>query len=255
MLAAGGALVRFTRRSQRLADLQMEFVAGVSHELRTPLSVIRTAAHNIGRGVVSDAEHVREYGSLIAREADTLGGMVEQILGFASLEAGRPNYTSEAVDIERLIDGAVASSGRVLTDFGCEIQRSVEPSLPLIHGDPAALKQVLQNLLTNAAKYGGNEGPIEVSACRRGNGSAAEVEIRVADHGPGIPPEELGQIFDPFFRGKRAIADQIHGTGLGLSLVRKIMEAHGGSIAAESGLPRGTTFILRLPLQTQEAPS
>ena len=111
-----------------------------------------------------------------------------------------------------------------------------------------ALKQALQNLLHNAAKYGAGESHwIGVSASRTGGDAIPAVEIRVADRGPGIPADEQAHIFEPFFRGRRAVQDQIHGTGLGLNLAKKIVEAHGGSIQVKSAAMKGAEFIVRLP--------
>ncbi len=118
----------------------------------------------------------------------------------------------------------------------------------MVMGDPMALKQALQNLLHNAAKYGaGDSHWVGLSASRTGGDVKPSVEIRVADRGPGIPADEQAHIFEPFFRGRRALQDQIHGTGLGLNLAKKIVEAHGGSIQVKSAAAKGTEFIVHLP--------
>jgi signal transduction histidine kinase len=116
--------------------------------------------------------------------------------------------------------------------------------LPEILADPLALKHALQNLLSNALKYAAKDNPwIGISA----SGTQDGVEIRVADRGPGIPEEEQEHIFDAFYRGRRAVQDQIHGAGLGLNLVKKIVEAHGGAIRVKSVPEQGAEFIVRLP--------
>jgi signal transduction histidine kinase len=140
----------------------------------------------------------------------------------------------------------------MLEDALCEVQTHIEPDLPPISGDSLALRHALQNLLANAAKYGGAAGrqSVEMSArtLPRAIGSkAAEIEIRVTDHGAGIPPEEQKHVFDAFFRGRKAVQDQIHGTGLGLHLVKRIVEAHGGTVSLESEPGSGSTFIVKLP--------
>jgi signal transduction histidine kinase len=123
-------------------------------------------------------------------------------------------------------------------------------------GDPMALKQALQNLLHNAAKYGAGETHwVAVSASRTGGPADLAVEICVADRGPGIPADEQSRIFEAFFRGRRAVQDQIHGTGLGLNLTRKILEAHGGSIHMKSASGAGAEFIVRLPAAPAGEPS
>jgi signal transduction histidine kinase len=252
MLAAVGALVRFTHRSQRLARLQMEFVAGVSHELRTPLSVIRTAAHNLCGGVVGDAARVQKYGALIGAESDRLIGIVEQVLRFAGSKAGRTITAREPVRIEDIIDEALEATAGAIEGAGCTVERRIEADLPLVLADPAALGHTLQNLISNAAKHGAEGGWIGITAWTAGKGDRPAVEIRVADRGRGIPKEELGQIFDPFYRGKRAMEGQIRGTGLGLNLVKRIIEAHGGEVQVESEPGKGTEFVLRIPAAPAE---
>lgn len=128
------------------------------------------------------------------------------------------------------------------------VEKHIYPDLPLVMGDPMALKQALQNLLHNAAKYGaGDSRWVGVSASRTGGEAKPAVEIRVADRGPGIPPDEQAHIFEPFFRGRHALQDQIHGTGLGLNLAKKIIQAHGGSIQVKSAAINGAEFVVRLP--------
>ena len=246
MLAAMAALARFTQRAQRLAHLQMEFVTGVSHELRTPLSVIRTAAHNLSGGLVGTPQQMKRYGALIAGEADRLTAIVEQVLQFAGAKAGRAIRAREPVEVQALIEDSLKASAGFLDESHCVIEKRIEPGLPPVLADPVALHHALQNLLTNAAKYGAAGGWIGVSAARPESGTGA-VEIRVTDRGRGIPAAELGQIFDPFYRGKDAIEDQIHGTGLGLNLVKRIVEAHDGTVSVRSEPGRGTEFVLRIP--------
>jgi len=248
IVATAAALIRFTRRTQKLAELQMDFVAGVSHELRTPLTVIHTAAYNLQGKMAHDPGQVERYGALIQRESGRLNALVEQILQFAMAEKGRVIQEREPLSIEGVIEEAVTASKTLIDGSHCVIEKIVEPGLPQVLGDRAALRQAVENLLANAAKYGIEGGNwIGVFAARSQDPARDEVEIRVADRGPGIPREEQEQIFDPFFRGARALEDQIRGTGLGLSLVRKIVEAHGGSICVESEPPQGTVFVLHLP--------
>jgi signal transduction histidine kinase len=247
MLATAGALVRFTRRAQRLAELQMEFVAGVSHELRTPLSVIRTAAHNLGGGLISSAKQVQRYGALIEQESERLTGIVEQVLLFSNAKAGRTIAGREVVGVDFLIEGALDATAKIVQESRCTVEKRVDIDLAPVLGDPTALRHALQNLLSNAAKYGSEGGWIGVTATSGAEGEGGMVEIRVADRGPGIPQDELAHIFDTFYRGKRAVEDQIHGTGLGLSLVKRIIEAHAGTVTAQSELGKGTEFVVRIP--------
>ena len=251
MLITIAALVRFTRRAQALSQLQLQFVAGVSHELRTPLTVIRTAAHNLTNGVVKsgDVNHVQRYGRLIGSQTEKLTALVEQVLGFANSESGRVIARREQVSVESLIEQAMTDCGTILTESRCAIESHVAADVAPLFGDPTALRHAMQNLLTNAAKYGAEGQWIGVSASMaKSSKNKPMVEIRVSDRGAGIPVEERGQIFEPFYRGRRAIDDQVHGTGLGLALVKRIVEAHGGTIDMRPGPDqRGTEFTLHIP--------
>lgn len=249
MVLAVSALVRYTRRAQKLAQLQMDFVAGVSHELRTPLTTIYTAGYNLQGKVANNPAQVERYGVLIQQESGRLKQLVEQILRFATANAGRVIQEREPLSVESIIDETVESSRPLVDQAHCVIEKSVDPGLPPILGDSLALRHALGNLISNAAKYGSDGANwIGISASQTNGKEPPAIEIRVADRGPGIPPDEQEQIFDPFFRGSRAVQDQVHGTGLGLSLVKKIVEAHGGSIRVESKPMKGAEFILRIPV-------
>jgi signal transduction histidine kinase len=254
LLATGAALAQFSRRAQRLAEVEMEFVAGVSHELRTPLTVIRTAAFNLRGKVASNPSQVERYGALIQQESERLGAIVEQVLRFASAKAGRVVQERQPISVAGLIETTLQSNKGMLEDALCEVQTHIEPGLPPISGDSLALRHALQNLLANAAKYGGVAGKqsVQISARIVRGAKGEDIEIRVTDHGTGIPPEEQKHVFDAFFRGKKAVQDQIHGTGLGLHLVKRIVEAHGGTVSLESGLGAGSTFIVRIPAAPAE---
>lgn len=158
MLAATlGALIRYTRRAQKLAELQMEFVAGVSHELRTPLTVIHTAAHNLRGKAAANPAQVERYGALIQQESGRLKELVEQVLRFAGANAGHVIQEREPLAVATLLDEAIAASRPVTESAGCVVEKRAEADLPEVAGDPVALRQALQNLLANAAKYGSGE--------------------------------------------------------------------------------------------------
>jgi signal transduction histidine kinase len=253
MLGSLAALIRYTQRAQRLAELQMDFVAGVSHELRTPLTVIHTAAYNLRSNVTNNPNQVERYGALIQQECGRLTELVEQVLRFAGANAGRAIRERAPVSVETVIEDTIESSKAMLEGAQCVVEKTIEPGLPVILGDAAALKQALRNLVSNAAKYGAGENNwIGLVAVKADGEDQAVVEIRVADRGPGIPNDEQRRVFDPFFRGKRALQDQIHGTGLGLTLVKEIVEAHGGTIAVHSGPGKGTEFVVRIPAAPAE---
>jgi signal transduction histidine kinase len=248
IVVTAGALVRFTRSTQTLAELQMNFVAGVSHELRTPLTVIHTAAYNLRGRTAHNPSQVERYGELIQQESGRLKDLVEQVLQFASASAGRVIHEREPVSVDSVIERTVASSKPALQAAHCVVEQNVESDLPVVLGDSLALQHALQNLVSNAIKYGARDDPWVgiFAAGSRDHGSAA-VEIRVVDRGTGIPEDEQKHIFEPFFRGRRALQDQVHGTGLGLNLARKIVEAHGGTIRVKNGETKGTEFIVRIP--------
>lgn len=248
MMASLAALLRFTSRAQRLAELQMDFVAGVSHELRTPLTVIHTAAYNLRGKVAANPSQVERYGDLIQRESRRLKELVEQVLRFAGANAGHVIEKTELLSVKAVIDESVESSRGFIESFGCIVEQTIEPGLPPILGDPMALKHAIENLLSNAVKYGAKGSNwIGISASATRDKEQELVEIRVVDRGPGIPADEEAHIFDPFFRGRQARQDQIHGSGLGLNIVKKIIEAHGGNIQVNSKPMKGSELIVRIP--------
>ena len=230
----------------------MNFVANVSHELRTPLTVIRGAAHNLNRGVVQERSQIERYSGLIIQHAEQLGEMVEQVLQLAGAKKNQSAAVRQPVVLVEVLNEALAATVHDVEAAHCTLQLELPPSLPAVTGDAAALRRAFQNLITNAAKHGGAGGWIGVTAVTDENANEPTVEIQVADRGAGIPPSELSDIFKPFFRGRLAQTRQIRGSGLGLSLVREIIEAHGGSIAVRSEGGGGTTFIIRLPASAAE---
>ncbi|HUS08273.1 MAG TPA: HAMP domain-containing sensor histidine kinase [Bryobacteraceae bacterium] len=252
ILATVLALVQFTRRAQRLAELQMEFVAGVSHELRTPLTVMRTAGHNLQGRVSGDPARVQRYGALIQSESQKLTAIVEQILSFSNMEAGRVIGERQPLQVSALVDEALAAERGAAINPNCHFERNIAPDLPPISADPTTLQLALQNLLTNAAKYGTGEW-VGVSASLDSRESGGMVEVVVSDHGEGISADEIGKIFDPFYRGMKAVEDQVHGTGLGLSLAKRIVEAHGGTLSVRSEVDQGTHFIMRIPAAVSQS--
>ena len=157
LMVTVGALVRFTRNAQRLAQLQMDFVAGVSHELRTPLTAIYTAGYNLRGRVAQNPAQVERYGEMIQKESGRLKDLVEQVLRFASAGAGRVIQEPTPLSVEAVIEDSVEASRAVLQAAHCTVEKKIEPELPAIMGDPMALKHALQNLLTNAVKYGAGD--------------------------------------------------------------------------------------------------
>lgn len=247
VLALSMALIIIsTQRARRLARLQMEFVAGVSHELRTPVAVICSAADNLAEGFVGAKDQVKEYGALIRNEGRRLAGMIEQILRFAAGQSRPASYTLGPVPVSAAIARVLADIAALPEAEGFTVEREIEPDLPPVRADAAALAHCLGNLLSNALKYGGEARWARVRAGKTDDGS--RVRISVEDHGAGIDPADLPHIFEPFYRGKAAQAAQIHGAGLGLSLARDIAEGMGGRLEASSERGRGSIFTLELPV-------
>jgi signal transduction histidine kinase len=237
-----------TRRAQSLARQQMEFVSAVSHELRTPLAVIRSAGENLADGVIDDRQQVRRYGALIEREGRRLTDMVEQVLEFAGAQSGRQTYDLRPTAVGEVIASALAACRPQLVEGGFQLELDLPPQVPRVKADAAALGHALQNLLTNAMKYSGESRWIALRARTVMSGEAPELRIIIEDHGLGIAPDDASQIFEPFYRGREVMAAQIHGNGLGLSLVKRIIEAHDGRVSVESTPGRGSSFTLHLPV-------
>ncbi len=238
-----------SQRSRHLAERQMDFVAGVSHELRTPVSVILSAAQNLADGVVSDTHRLKRYGELIHKEGKRLSDMVEQILELAGIQSGKNTYAREKIQVDLLISGVLDDWEETIQEQGFCVSTRIDENLPSIEGDPRTLRMALSNLISNAVKYSENDRCIEVRARRR-NSSARKCEllIEVEDQGSGIPPEEHKAIFEQFYRGRAALDAQIHGNGIGLSIVRKTMEAHRGRVSVKSQIGAGSTFTLHFPI-------
>lgn len=246
IIAAGILLVRVTRQSRKLAEEQMRFVANVTHELRTPLTVIRGAAHNIKRGIVKNPDAVGRYSNLILEHSESLGEMVEQVLDFSGAQRGQLGSSRESVDLAALLRAAISTVAGGARFNQCKVELDVPADFPSITADQAALRRVFMNLMENAAKHGGAGGWVGISA----RAADRNVEVKVSDHGPGIAPDELRDIFKPFFRGGIARSHQVRGSGLGLSLVREIVALHGGTISVDSEVGKGTTFTVSLPIDS-----
>ena len=245
---AVGLIVVSARRAQNLARQQMEFVAAVSHELRTPVSVIGAAAGNLADGVVGDPQRVRKYGETIQGEARRLGETVERVLQLAGIAAGRAAAARTPVRPEDLIHESLEGCRIQIEKAGINVEISIADHLPNVVGDVTALKSALQNLISNAVKYGGADRWMRVSATLEpGIGTKQQVIFSVEDHGIGIEAADREHIFEPFYRGREAVTQQIQGSGLGLNLVQRIAEAHGGTVTVTSEPGKGSIFTLALP--------
>ncbi|MCU1297915.1 MAG: periplasmic sensor signal transduction histidine kinase [Acidobacteriaceae bacterium] len=256
ILAATMALIIFaSQRARHLATLQMDFVAGVSHELRTPIAAILSAAENISDGVVESKQQMIRYGGIITNQARQLNHLVEQVLRFSATRAKTPKYNLRTLNVSDVVNAALENTATVVQNSGVTLERLIEPSLPSVRADLEVLSQCLQNLITNAAKYGGDRKWIGIRAqlAKRG-GNASEIEITVEDHGIGIDEYEMKEIFDPFYRSPKVTASHIHGSGLGLSLAKSFAEAIGGRLTVRSEVGKGSAFTVHLPIATAQQP-
>jgi signal transduction histidine kinase len=248
ILAAGVLLLQQTRRSRHLAEMQMHFVAGVSHELRTPLTVIRGAAHNLRRGIIRDPERVAHYAGLVEDYSMQLTGIVEQVLEFARAGQVQALMVLKPMELPSVIRQAVAMTEEETTTAACTVEVQAPAVMPTLHGDADALRHAFQNLIVNAAKHGGSGGWIGITVSVVARGEARIAEVRVMDRGPGIPEGERADVFNPFVRGERARSAQVRGSGLGLSLVKTIVEAHRGTVWVEGEPGGGAVFVVVLPI-------
>jgi two-component system sensor histidine kinase SenX3 len=244
-----GLILVASQRARRLARLQMDFVAGISHELRTPLAVISSAAENIADGVVEDKQQLVRYGNTIVKQSRQLTQLVEQVLLFAASQQPQGRYGHSQVNISEVIDAALEGTSSTVSAAGFTVERQVEGGLPAVDADFTALVRSLQNLITNAVKYGGDHHWLRISATAvKANGRIEEVELTVEDKGIGIGKDEIKHIFEPFYRSPAVSESGIHGTGLGLPLARTIVEAMGGRLTAKSEPGKGSSFSIHLPV-------
>jgi signal transduction histidine kinase len=250
LLAFGMVLILFaSRRAQKLAKLQLDFVASVSHALLTPLAAIYCTGENVIDGLVQTKSEWIAHGSIITSQASQLIDLVKQILLFASTENGTNRYTLRPLQVLGILQSVRKNVAVLVEGNGFNIEQQVQAGLPYVMGDLSALSQCLQNLILNAVKYSGRNRWIGISASiHETENHHKEVRISVQDHGSGISSSELPHIFEPFYRSPKVVDAQIHGTGLGLAVAKRIAEAMGGRLSVTSEVGVGSTFALHLPV-------
>jgi signal transduction histidine kinase len=245
MMIAGIVLTKhMVSKEIAVAKLKSDFVSNVSHELRTPLALIRLYAETLELGRITTREKKHQYYRIIRKESERLTALINNILDFSRIEAGRKEYEFRETDIADLVRNTLDSYRYQIEQQGFELEEAIDTELPAVRIDREAIARALVNLVNNALKYSKDDKYIGVKLYRD-NGS---VKLEVADHGIGIARRDQTKIFEKFYRAGDPLVHNTKGSGLGLSLVRHITEAHGGEIEVESSPGAGSKFIVSLPL-------
>ena len=237
------SVARAYARELAVMRLQSEFVSAVSHEFRTPLTSLRQLSETLNEGRPLTDQRRATYYQALDRATNRLEKLVEGLLDFGRMESGAMVYRKQDLDVAALVTSVADEYRREVGDRGCQVKLKAGSDLPLIHADQEALGRAIWNLLDNAEKYSPECPTIRVDVEREGAGIA----IRVQDHGLGIPEAEQRDILRKFVRGTAADATGIKGTGIGLAMVKHIVDAHGGSLRLESAPGEGSTFSIVLP--------
>jgi signal transduction histidine kinase len=247
LLMAGGIYMAYRNisREMNLARLKSDFVANVSHELRTPLALIRLYAETLELGRLTAQEKYQEYFRIIREESERLSALINNILDFSRIEAGRKEYDFKQTDLAELVRNTLDSYRFQIEQNGFAFEENIASDIPPVNVDREAIARSLLNLVNNALKYSKDQKFIGVSLYRS-NGS---VKLEVRDRGIGIAPAEQDKIFEKFYRCGDPLVHNTKGSGLGLSLVKHIAQAHGGNVFVESAPERGSKFTIALPIQ------
>ena len=246
LLIIGGLVLtkHIVSKEMALARLKSDFVSNVSHELRTPLALIRLYAETLELGRITTREKKQQYYRIIRKESERLTALINNILDFSRIEAGRKEYEFRETDIAELVHNTLDSYRYQIEQQGFAFEESIDSNLPAVRVDREAIARALVNLVNNALKYSTDEKFLGVKLYRE-NG---RLKLEVADRGIGIARRDQSKIFEKFYRTGDPLVHNTKGSGLGLSLVRHITQAHGGEIAVESTPGKGSKFTLSLPL-------
>jgi signal transduction histidine kinase len=246
LLMVGGLALTYRSVSKEvaLAHLKSDFVSNVSHELRTPLALIRLYAETLELGRITTREKKEEYYRIIRKESERLTALINNILDFSRIEAGRKEYDFRETDIAELVRNTLDAYRFQIEQQGFAFEQSIDSTIPAVRVDREAIARALVNLVNNALKYSDDEKFLGVKLYRAND----SLKLEVVDRGIGITRREQTKIFEKFYRTGDALVHNTKGSGLGLSLVRHITHAHGGVVEVESAPGKGSKFILSLPL-------
>jgi signal transduction histidine kinase len=252
VLMIGGLVLtyRSVNKQVALARLKSDFVSNVSHELRTPLALIRLYAETLELGRITTAEKKHEYYSIIRKESERLTALINNILDFSRIEAGRKEYDFRETDLAELVRNTLDSYRFQIEQQGFALEEQIESGIPRVRVDREAIARALVNLVNNALKYSDSEKFLGVKLYRE----QSVLKLEVSDRGIGIERHEQARIFEKFYRTCDPLVHNTKGSGLGLSLVRHITHAHGGEVEVESTPGRGSKFTLSLPLSGATQP-
>ncbi len=248
LLGAIGFVYRSISKEIELAQMKSDFVSNVSHELKTPLSLIRMFSETLEMNRVSSEQKKQEYYRVISQETERLTHLVNNILNFSRMEAGRKEYNFQSIELNELVKKVLENYDFHLRQNGFGVKLQLGENLPSINADEESLSEALLNLIDNAIKYSNKEKFIGLKT-GMDNGS---VFLEVEDHGIGIDMAQKERIFDKFYRVSGGLVHNSKGSGLGLTLVKNIIDAHGGKITVDSHPGKGSRFKLYLPIESQE---
>jgi len=240
--------IRIVSHELELGKLKSDFVSTVSHEFKSPLTSIRQLAEMLQTGRVPSEERRQRYYDVLLEQSERLSLLIDNILDFAKMEEGKKEFEFERVDMGHLLEELVSTIQQQVRHEGFTVEAKIDAPLPSLEADGAAITQAITNLIDNAIKYSGGVKKVYV----RGFTEHQYLIIAVQDFGVGIKPEEVDKVFERFYRGGDELTRTVKGSGLGLTLVKQIVQAHHGTVHVESEPGRGSTFSIRLPLGPTE---
>lgn len=247
VLALFGALIFMyvtAKRERELAQRQAGFLANVTHELKTPLATMQAAGENIYDGRVKNGERLRTYGNHIYNETIRLRKMIDKLLDVARFDSGQPMVQQAPQNLDEVIHQYYDKHYTYVTSKGFQFHFKAEQNLPMVMADPDHLETIVSNLVENALKYSTDKKEVALEL----RSSEDQVELLVKDKGIGIPKKSQKQIFDKFYRLEDSMTARTKGHGLGLSIVKNLVELNGGEITVQSKPGEGSTFIVSFPI-------